>query len=352
MRQVPSLRRLRGVLGCLALTAAALPAAAAGGDGGGPVPLRILAPLHGLSYQLTPQAAEPLPPGRSLLRLELSESNALQFPHDEGERYRVDLDFETSRLQLGYRRGLAGGWEMGAEVPILYYHSGFLDHAILEVEEAAGKVKPRRRREVQGSYAFGITSHGETLFAGPKDEVGLGNAALTLARSLGPGGGWRPALAFRAALAVPSGDRDRAFGYGVPELALGLAADWRRGRWRLSSGGAATLPLDQVERTPGLTSVPVLYGYADLAYRRSRLGLHLQWAAQTGTFRLHGELEPGPSVEKTDHVLTHHVFQVTPALSWRLAGDRTLYLGVVQDLNHSEDSSADGTAFLVLSAGF
>lgn len=334
------------------LLLAALPAAAAGEGGAGPVPLRILAPLHSLSYQLTPQSAELLAPGRSALRLELSESNVLQFPHDAREPYLVHLDFETTRLQLGYRRGLAGGWEVGFEVPLLYYHSGFLDHTVLEVEEAFGKVKPRRSREVHGSYAYEVSRGGETLFAGPENEIGLGDAALTFGRFLGRGGGWRPALAFRGAVALPTGDRDRAFGNGIPELALGLAADWRRGRWWLTSGGAVTLPLDQVERTPGLTSVPVLYGYAEVAYRRPRLGLHLQWAVQTGPYRLHGELEPGPELPITDHVFTHQVFQLTPALSWRLSEHRTLHLGLVQDINHSEDSAADGTGFAVLTVGF
>lgn len=340
-------------LGCLVLlVASVLPRPAVAREAAEPVPLRILAPLHSLSYQLTPQSAATLADGRSVVRVELSESNVLQFPEHDGALFGVDLDFEASRLQLAYRRGLRGGWEVGFELPLLYYHAGFLDHSILEVEEAFGKVKPRRRREAQGSYAYDVSFRDATLFSAPANEVGLGDVAVTASRSVLRGRGWWPAVAVRGGLSLPTGNRDRAFGDGIPELALGLAADWRHGRWRLSTGGAVTVPLDQVERTPGVTNVPVLYGYAEIAYRRGRLGLHLQGAAQTGPYRLHGSLEPGPEIPKTDHVLTHHVFQFTPALSWLLTDDHTLHLGVVQDGNHSEDSAADGTAFAVLTVGF
>ncbi|MFP3940639.1 MAG: DUF3187 family protein [Thermoanaerobaculia bacterium] len=320
----------------------------------GPIPLRIVAPVHGLFYQLTPASAAPLEADRSTLRLELSESNVLHCcATTEPPFFRPTVDLEITRLQIAYRRGLGGGWQLGVEVPLFYYHEGFLDGLIYGTERLFGKTKPRREAERRDRYTYEIRRGDDVLFQGPRAEPGLGNMALTFTRRLWTQDGRRPGLAVRGGLSVPTGDRDRAFGSGIVEAALGVAAEWHRGRWTLNGGGAFTLPLDQVDETPGFTNVPVLAGYLEAAHTLGpRAAVHLQVAAQTGPFRAQG----GPPLDtplprKHKRGLTHHIVQLSPAVSWRLDADRTLYLGFVQDFIESGDSAADATVFATLSWG-
>lgn len=330
----------------------------AGGSGTpeppGPIPLRIVAPVHGLFYQLTPSSADPLEPGRSELRMELSESNVLHCcATTEPPFFRPTVDLEITRLQLAYRKGLGGGWQAGVEVPLLYFHEGFLDDVIHDTEQLVGKLKPRREAEVRGRYTYEIHRGDDVLFQGPRNDPGLGDVALTFSRRVWHASGRRPTLSVRGALSLPTGDRDRAFGSGIVEVAFGAAAEWRRGSWALSGGGGVTLPLDQVDGTPGFTNVPVLAGYLELARALGpRTWLHAQVAAQTGPFRLQG----GPPLttplpRKHERGLTHHVVQLSPAVSWRLAGGRRVYMGLAQDFLDSDDSASDVTAFATMSWG-
>lgn len=318
----------------------------------GPIPLRIVAPVHGLFYQLTPGPARPLEPGKSTLRLELSESNVLHCcATTEPPFFRPTVDLEISRLQVAYRRGFGDGWEAGIEVPLLYYHDGFLDGFVYGTERLVGKLKPRREAERRGRYTYEIRRGDDLLFYGPRAELGLGNVAVTFGRRLWERDGRRPDLSVRGGLSLPTGDRDRAFGSGIVEFAVGVAAEWRQGRWAVSGGGALTLPLDQVDRTPGFTNIPVLAGYLEVArVLGPRAAFHLQGAAQTGPFRTQG----GPPLEtplptKHERGLTHHIIQLAPAVSWRLDDRRTLYVGMAQDFLESSDSASDVTVFATMS---
>ncbi len=352
--------RPTGLLALLLLTALPVAAREGGGADGpdrtlpsAPTPLRILAPIHGLFFQFTPDSAVGPGAGASALRIELSESNMLQFPKSFPAQTEPRVDFEMTRLQVAWERGLSDRWDVGVEVPLVSFHEGWMDEPILHVEQFFDKVKPRREQEAPHGFDYRIARNGEVLFAGEQGGVALGDVGLTSRYLIERGAGGRPTVALRAALKLPTGERDRATGSGRVDLALGLVADWHAGRWSVWSSGSLTLPLGDVRNTPGFDTEPVGAGYLELGYSVfPRIRLRTQLAFQSGPFDLDDPMPETGLPVGPDHALTHAIVQVTPALSWRLGRDRTLFVGLVQDVNSSERSAPDASVFAVLKLGW
>jgi hypothetical protein len=314
--------------------------------------MRIIAPVHGLFYQFTPDAAGGLPAGRQAVRVELSESNVLQFPRDYPAQVEPVLDFEITRLQLSYERGITDAWDVGIEVPVTRLDDGWLDGPILEVERFFDKVKPRRRREDPYSFTYRLSRNGETILSRDEGTVELGDIGLTARYVVDRGRGGRPTVALRGALKLPTGDRERATGSGTVDLALGLVADWHVGRWFLWTSGSITYPLGDMSATPGFDTEPVGAGYLELGYSLTpRTRLQCQLAFQSGPFDLEETFPETGLPVGPDGALTHHIAQITPTIARRLGSDRTLFVGVVQDIHSSERSASDATVFAVVKMG-
>lgn len=314
-----------------------------------PLPLRIVAPIHGLFYQFSPTGAYGLDAGASVVRLELADANVLHLPSEGSSQVQPVLDFEMTRLQLAFEHGLSDRWNVGVEVPFLSFHTGWLDETIFQIEETFGKIKPRRRRETPNHFSFEISRNGEVLFAGPEGGAWLGDVALTTRYVVERGAGTRPTIALRGALKLPTGDRDRTTGSGVTDLALAVVADWHTGRWSLWSSGALTVPLGDVRDTPGFDTEPIGSLFLEIGYRATpRLRLHTQLAMQSGPFDLEDPFsETGLPVGR-DGSLTHHIVQLTPGVAWNLGSNKVLYLGIVEDFYSSERSASDAALVTAL----
>lgn len=312
-----------------------------------PIPLRIVAPGHLLVLQPSPTSAWALEPGRLQARFELSESNVLHPAEDPAGIFRTETDLELSRFQMAFDLGLTERWRLGVEVPFLYFHSGFLDHAISEGESVFGKLKPRRRDELQNQFTYLSTVEGRTILRGLEDELGLGDVVFSAQRLLSEPRPGRPAVALRAAVKLPTGDDEAGFGSGIVDLGLGTVLEWRPGAWTVTGGLSLSVPLEQSARFRRLHAMPVLSGWAEASHplgRRVTGHVQLAWATQP----FDEDLGIARRLEGENRSFTGHVIQVTPALSWRFDSGKTLYFGVVEDFLKSENTASDVTAFFAL----
>lgn len=346
-------------LRCVALAMAVLLVSAASAtaqDGvRGPVPWRILSPVHLLFYHLPPESAESLEKDAVSLQVDVSESNAIHPPEDLPFTFRSQVDLELTRLALTYRRGLTDRWDLGVEVPFYYVFGGFLDETIAETERLFDALKPRRRNEDrenrQDEFAYRLFVGDQLVVEGRDHAVELGDLAIFAKRTFREQDGTLPALALRVGLKAPTGDPGRGMGSGEVDAVAGVAASWNLDRWSAHAGGQVILPVKDFQDVPGLTALPQLSLYVDGAYSRWRkLALHAQLAVVSPAFETDhdlaaGGLRPGGRPPGGDNTFEGHVLQVTPALSWRFEEDRTLFLGIAEDFGSSEDTAFDVTLF-------
>lgn len=333
------------LLGAVATVASEPPGGEAARE---PVPLRLVAPGHLLVFQPSPTSARVLEPGHLQARFELSESNVLHPADDPPGVFETEVDLELTRFQMAFELGLTERWQLGLEVPFLYFHSGFLDHSINEVESFFGKLKPRRKDELQNQFTYLASLNGRTLIKGFEDNLGLGDVAFSAQRLLQRGEDGRPTMAFRTAVKLPTGDDETGFGSGGVDLAVGTVLEWSPADWTVTGGLAVSVPLEQPRRLRGLHAMPVLSGWAEASHPLGRrLAGHVQLAWATQPFDADTGIR-GPRREGENRTFTGHIVQITPAVSWRFDSGRTLYFGLVEDFLKSENTASDVTAFFAL----
>jgi hypothetical protein len=347
--QTTARRALIG-LGLLALATATVPAGA--GDWPppevrrpGPVPYPIISPAHLRVYQPAPVSPHTLEKGSHRLRLDLSESNVLHPADDPPGVFQTVADLEISRVLVDYEAGVSDHWDLGVEVPVYYFHAGFLDGIVEDVELAVGKLKPRRRDERAEQFAYRFGRDGGRSLRADNYTLWLGDVAVTARRRLGPD------TALILGLQIPTGDADKGAGSGGFDLAFGVASEWRPGRFTVHGGLSGTLRLGQPDVLGGLTAMPTASGWLGAAYPVGWLGprwnLHAQLAASTQAYRADESIVRGRP-EGENRTFTGHVIEITPAISYTFDSGAALWLGITEDFLKTENTASDVTVFASL----
>jgi len=173
--------------------------------------------VHGLPAAAS---ADLLPVGESSLQLQYDITNHSKSSETADES--ITLDGETYRATLVYRRGLAGGWQMGVELPLIAHTSGVMDHFIEAWHDTFGLSNSDRKPWPKNRLRFSYTHQGVLKAEMTAGDSGPGDMRLLFSRRLTPPQEERQ-LAFNASLKFPTGDADRFQGSGSLDLALWLS---------------------------------------------------------------------------------------------------------------------------------
>lgn len=130
------------------------------------------------------------------------------------------------------RYGLPLGLELQLSVPGAIDYGGFLARPIKLVERLFGAVNPLRAGRPPPTASFRIERREGTGLSWTGTTGAAGDPWLGVKRRIRAQDGWAPALAWRAALAVPAAPLP--WGSGRLEIGTGLLAGW-------TSGGTSVL---------------------------------------------------------------------------------------------------------------
>lgn len=285
--------------------------------GGGPFPTRNYNPVQLLFLSLPAEKATTLPRGFYEVKIEWVESNIILT--ESTSRVDALLKFETFRSSVHLKYGLTNRLEVGLEIPTLYRDGGFLDPLIISVEEAFSHLNPDRLTFSDGSFGgFVIKRDGKTIISGGNGQFGLGDIVLSgkyLALHEGPR---QPALALRGALKLPTGDFDRAFGSGDPDVGIGLVLQKGLGsRWAFYLNQSVVFPTGNFGDTD-VTLQPI---------STTAVAAEFLW---TPRFSLVGQFDyyttpfHGTGARLLDNGVTEGVlgfnYQIRPHVLWQLYG--------------------------------
>ncbi len=301
-------------------------------EGGGPFPARNYNPVQLLFLSLPPETATTLSRGSYQVRLEMAESNVLLI--ESTPRIDATLKFETFRaaLHLGY--GVTDRWEAGLEIPILYRDGGFLDPFIISVEKAIAELNPERLSFKADSFGgYVVRRDGQVIVSGENRQAGVGDVVVSgklAAFQEGPG---RPALAVRAAIKLPTGTLDRAFGSGNPDLGIGMAAQKTVGdRWVLYLDQSVVFPFNDFGST-GLTLRPIFSDALAAEFLwRPRLSVVGQLDHYTSPFHGTGS-----------RILDNRVTEGVLGFNYRNGTRRLWQLYMIENLDNPDGAAADFT---------
>ena len=225
IQKVPPMRRPL-ILSCLTL-ACLTPAHADETKFQGPADLRNQRPYQLLFLGFSPQSASVLPAGQTRAAAQFDIANDVLIP-SPGEGAAVREDTETQRLALSYARGVGGGFEASAMLPVVARNGGILDKLAETYHRLAGFDRPVRDvyigRNSLPSYQS-VVSFDQPGGASATFGVafGLGDAQFTLKHALWRGP--RAGVAARLGVKLPTGDRSRLLGSGGADYGLDIDAD-------------------------------------------------------------------------------------------------------------------------------
>ena len=129
----------------------------------------------------------------------------------------LTLDGETHRATLTLRRGLAGGYEVGAELPYVRQTGGFLDHTIDVWHDTFALPNRDRNLVPRDRLLYRYIRGGQTLVDVQTASDGIGDVRLTGAREVGG------VNALHVSIKLPTGTSDNLHGSGATDVAVWLS---------------------------------------------------------------------------------------------------------------------------------
>jgi len=192
--------------------------------GGGPFPNRNYNPVQLLFLSFPAEKATTLSRGSYRVNFEFSESNTLLV--ETTSRVDAFLKFETFRAAWRIAYGLTPRSEVGLEIPMYHRNGGLLDPFIMNMEDAFKHLSLERNRYAERSFGgYTIRRDGETILSGEDHQYGLGDMVLSGKTRIFEEGPGFPAVTLRGAVKFPTGNFDKAFGSGRPDLGIGLVLE-------------------------------------------------------------------------------------------------------------------------------
>jgi uncharacterized protein DUF3187 len=333
----------RAVIAVLGLALAAQTAAAAGAG-----PRTVRGPIESRDEFLLAQSLLTLPPlgaalplaGRTELRVDLDWGNDFGLQAERGgrpENLLFFVDGEHRTLAATVRRGLAGGWAVGARIPLHWRGGGWLDtvidpfHDLFGLPDSGRALYARGRLRVQGR-----TREGEPFEWTGRAGTGLGSVELEVSKAIRDGSTGGPAIAIVARTLLPTSTGafvEAGRGAGASALLsqpLGAAFD-------LHAGGGATV-LGPSTRDGLACARNRAHGFVTLEWRPVRAWSALvQWEASS---RLLTDVDRYPGLQ-----LSLRIGSKVDAGTWRLEG------GFVEGIK-SLDNTTDFGVFAAVGRRF
>jgi len=254
--------------GALVLVGCLLSACATQPQRRGPLPVRNQHPAQLTVLHQDSRPADTLPAGIVTGRATAAYSSL--FLSGANTTNAFLMDGEILRASLQTRIGLGGGFELAAELPVVYTTGGFLDDFLIDYHDLFGLPDQGRADAPRDQFNVFADYQGLRVFELRDDTLEFADVPLSLAFCPLPSSPGVPGLAVRAAVELPTGDEDIGIGNG--ELDVGFGAD-------------ATLPLADVTIHVGVQHTfagspraarDARFDFADVTAAEAGVEIHLQ----------------------------------------------------------------------------
>jgi hypothetical protein len=196
----------------------------------GPLRLRAQSPLAILRLTPTPDVPVTLLEGQWEASLLTSWNNYFDV---DPKRYTIDA--ETLRFTVGAAYGFTSHLELGASLPVSYRGGGILDRFIENFEGLLGVANEQRKQAPRNRYLILIHGKDGRTFqrSGADSGWGIEDATLTARYQLARGTETSPAVTASVILKIPTGRAASLFSSSGYDVAAGISAGQRLGRFNL-----------------------------------------------------------------------------------------------------------------------
>jgi hypothetical protein len=252
----------------------------------------------------------------------------------DSPRWSVHLDMEWAELNFKYRKTISDSLELSLELPILSFNSGFMDNGLDWYHTTFGFPDYGRRSRPANQFLYQVKKDNILILEGENGRFGIGDLRLSAKQVLMRMDN-HPFLSLKAAVELPTGDPDTAYGNGAMDLGLLIQVEKKITEYLQATGNLGLIIPGNLRAQKTVDLKNYWYGGIGLEAKPwKRLSLLAQISAQTSPF-------PETGISSMDN----------PALLLSVGG--RYYLGRSSfDLSLTEDLNTTGAPDFILNFSF
>lgn len=156
--------------------------------------------------------------------LSIGLSHSSIFMVKQSADWSVDMDMEITGLDIRYRTDISNLFELGIDIPLLTFNSGFMDNALSSYHEMFGFPDYGRSSRPPEVFAYEVRRNGAIVIKGENGIIGIGDTRFSAKRVLFSEG---PVVSLRADMEIPTGTASKGFGSGSFDFGIAVLIDKR-----------------------------------------------------------------------------------------------------------------------------
>ncbi|MFZ5907620.1 MAG: DUF3187 family protein [Nitrospirota bacterium] len=159
------------------------------------------------------------------LRVSLSHSSI--YLVDNSATWKMGIDIEITELNLTAKKNFRDLIEVGIELPILSFGSGFTDGFLDGYHDTFGFPDYGRSERPENEFLFEVRRGDTLILKGKNGRIQVGDIRLTVKKPVLMSD---PAVSIQASIEFPSGDAKAGFGNGSLDTGLSVMAEKNLGQ--------------------------------------------------------------------------------------------------------------------------
>ncbi|MEW6584139.1 MAG: DUF3187 family protein [Nitrospirota bacterium] len=140
----------------------------------------------------------------------------------DSHQWSAGIDMEFTELGLAFRKNFGDRVEIGVEVPVLSFNSGFMDGFLSTYHDTFGFPDYGRSDRPDNAFLYEIREKGVLVIRGESGRIGIGDIRVILKKPLLRSD---PAISLQGSIELPSGDAEAGYGNGSIDAGIALMID-------------------------------------------------------------------------------------------------------------------------------
>lgn len=160
------------------------------------------------------------------------------FVEETSQDWSVGLDMEITELEFNFRKDITHLFEMGVDIPVISFNSGFMDGFLESYHDIFGFPDYGRSRRPKNDFLYELRKEGKTVVKGEHGGIGLGDIRLSLKRQLLSED---PVVSVMAEVELPTGSASKGYGSGGIDTGVRILIDKQMGEHFRAYGNAGII---------------------------------------------------------------------------------------------------------------
>ena len=141
---------------------------------------------------------------------------------ESSSEWDIGLDMEITELNLRFRKNIGDFIELGIELPILSFSSGFMDGFLNSYHDAFGFPDYGRSNRPDNEFLYEVRRNRDLVVKGKNGHIGIGDIRLTFKKPLLNSD---PAISIKGDIELPTGDAKAGYGNGSIDAGIAVLMD-------------------------------------------------------------------------------------------------------------------------------